>query len=125
MVALLFLLFLAVPFVELYVIIQVGRSLGALNTIAVLVVVSMAGAWLVKREGLAVLRRAQERVHQGGVPGRELVDGVLILLAGALLLTPGFVTDLVAILLLLPPVRAGLRGVVVHQLRRRAEFRSF
>jgi UPF0716 protein FxsA len=120
----LFLAFLAVPFVELYVIIQVGQAIGVLNTIAVLIMVSAVGAWLVKREGLSVLRRAQARVDQGALPGRELVDGVLILFAGALLLTPGFVTDLVGILLLLPPIRAGLRAGVVRALRRRAEFRT-
>lgn len=117
-------LFLVVPFVELFVIIQVGRAVGVVDTIAVLVLVSVVGAWLVKREGLSVLRRARERVDRGAVPGRELVDGVLILFAGALLLTPGFVTDLVAILLLVPPVRAGLRSAVVRQLRRRGELRD-
>ena len=125
MLPVLFLVFLVVPFVELFVIIQVGQAIGALNTIALLILVSAVGAWLVKREGLSVLRRAQARVDQGGLPGRELVDGVLILFAGALLLTPGFVTDVVGVLLLLPPVRIGLRTVVVQALRRRAEFRSF
>ena len=125
MAPVLFLVFLVVPFVELYVILQVGQSIGVLNTIALLIVVSMVGAWLVKREGISVLRRAQERAHMGAVPGRELVDGVLILAAGALLLTPGFVTDVVGILLLLPPVRAGLRASVIRWLRKRAEFRTF
>ncbi|MGH9179371.1 MAG: FxsA family protein [Acidimicrobiales bacterium] len=125
MLPLLFLAFLVVPFVELFVIIQVGQAIGVLNTIAVLILVSVVGAWLVKREGLSVLRRAQARVDQGALPGRELVDGVLILFAGALLITPGFVTDLVGVLLLLPPIRAGLRAAVVQALRRRAEFRTF
>ena len=124
-VALLFVLFLVVPFVELFVILQVGRSIGALNTVAALVVISMVGAWLVKREGLSVLRRAQDRMSKGAVPARELVDGVLILFAGALLLTPGFITDAVGVLLLLPPVRVALRGTVTRRLRRRAEYRSF
>lgn len=118
MLAVLFLLFLAVPFVELFVILQVGRSIGALNTIGVLVLISVVGAWLVKREGLSVLVRAQRRVQAGAVPGRELVDGVMILFAGALLLTPGFLTDAVAVLLLVPPVRAALRGTATRQLRR-------
>ena len=121
----LFLVFLVVPFVELYVILQVGQAIGVLNTIALLLIVSAVGAWLVKREGLSVLRRAQQRAQQGSVPGKELVDGVLILFAGALLLTPGFVTDVVGILLLLPPVRAALRSSVASWLRRRAEFRVF
>jgi len=118
-IGLLFLAFLVLPFVELFVILQVGHAIGALNTIALLVLVSAIGAWLVKREGLAVLRRAQDRVQSGAVPGKELVDGVLILFAGALLLTPGFLTDVVGVLLLLPPVRAVVRGAATRQLRRR------
>lgn len=125
MAVVLFGLFLVVPFVELFVILQVGRSIGALNTVAVLVLVSVVGAWLVKREGLSVLRRAQDRMGAGAVPGRELVDGVLILFAGALLLTPGFVTDVVAVLLLLPPVRAVVRATALRELRRRADARPF
>ncbi len=118
MLGLLFLLFLVVPFVELFVILQVGRAIGALNTIGLLVLVSVVGAWLVKREGLSVLARAQERVRAGAVPGREMVDGVMILFAGALLLTPGFLTDVAGVLLLLPPVRAALRATATRQLRR-------
>src|SRR5688572_19208291 len=114
------LLFLVVPFAELYVLLVVGSTIGFVETIGVLVLVSVVGAWLVKREGLGVLRRAEARVRQGSVPGRELVDGVLILFAGALLLTPGFLTDIVGVLLLLPPVRAALRGATVRWLRRRA-----
>jgi|SRR5687768_10735002 len=113
-------LFLVVPFVELFVLLQVGQAIGVLDTVALLVAVSIAGAWLVKREGLGVLHQAQERVAAGTVPGRELVDGVLVLFAGALLLTPGFVTDVFGILLLLPPVRAALRGATLRWLRRRA-----
>ena len=125
MVAVLFLVFLVVPFVELLVILQVGRTIGALNTVALLILVSMVGAWLVKREGLSVVRRAQERMAAGAVPGRELVDGVMILFAGALLITPGFLSDALGVLLLLPPVRAALRGTVTRQLQQRAGFGSF
>lgn len=119
MVGLLFLAFLVVPFLELFMILRVGQAIGALNTIGLLILVSATGAWLVKREGLAVLRRAQDRIRAGGVPAKELIDGVLILFAGALLLTPGFLTDVVGVLLLLPPVRAGLRAGTTDQLRRR------
>lgn len=120
MFAVLALLFLVVPFVELFVLIQVGQAIGALPTVALLVVVSVVGAWLVKREGLGVLRRAQEQIRRGDVPGRELVDGVLIVIAGVLMLTPGFFTDLVGIALLLPPVRAAVRTVASARLARRA-----
>jgi UPF0716 protein FxsA len=107
-------LFLVVPLAELYVIIQVGQAIGVLDTLGLLILISVVGAWLAKREGLGVLRRIQRSIDAGRVPGTELVDGFLILLAGALMLTPGFLTDILAILLLLPPSRA----VVRRQLRR-------
>ncbi len=113
--ALLVLCFLVVPIVELYVIIQVGQSIGVPETIALLLVISFVGAWLAKREGLGVWRRINQQVSAGRVPGIELLDAFLILLAGALLLTPGFITDVLAILLLIPPTRA----VVRRTLRRR------
>jgi UPF0716 protein FxsA len=121
--AVLALLFLVVPFVELFVLIQVGQAIGALPTIGLLVVMSVVGAWLVKREGLQILRRAQAQVRRGEVPGRELVDGVLVLLAGALMLTPGFFTDIMGIALLIPPVRAAIRSLASAQLARRAALR--
>lgn len=117
--ALLALLFLVVPFLELFVIIQVGQAVGAGWTIGVLVLVSMAGAWMVKREGIGVLRRARARMGAGEVPGNELTDGVFILFAGALLLTPGFLTDVLGILLLVPPVRTGMRRAATRTYRRR------
>ena len=123
MVALLFALFIVVPFIELYVILQIGREIGAVWTIALLVFMSVAGAALVKREGFGVLRRAQQRMEAGQVPGRELVDGVMILFAGALLLTPGFLSDAVGILLLLPPIRATLRAAAIRALRNRVVIR--
>jgi UPF0716 protein FxsA len=119
MLPVLVVLFVLVPIVELAVIIQVGQALGVVETLLLMVIVSVVGAWLVKREGLGLWRRAQRQLETGVVPGRELVDGMLIMLAGALLLTPGFVSDCVGILLLLPPVRAGLRGLVIRRLRRR------
>jgi len=109
---LLVLLFIVVPIVELYVLIQVGQEIGALATIALLLVISVVGAWLVKREGMGVWRRVKQQVAAGKVPGADLVDAFLILLAGALLLTPGFVTDVLGITLLLPPTRALVRRTV-------------
>jgi UPF0716 protein FxsA len=120
-VVLLFVLFLVVPFAELYVLIRVGQVIGALPTIALLIVVSVVGAWLVKREGFATLARARARMDAGEVPGREMVDGLLILFAGALLITPGFLSDVIGVLLLLPPVRAVVRAAALHRLARRAD----
>jgi UPF0716 protein FxsA len=115
-VGVLFLLFVIIPFAELFVIIKVGEAIGVVYTLALLVGMSILGAALVKREGLGVLRRARQRMDMGVVPGKELVDGVLILLAGALLLTPGFLTDAVGLLLLLPPVRAAMRAYAIRRL---------
>ena len=120
MVGVLVLLFLVVPLAELYVIIQVGQAFGALNTIALLIVISAVGAWLVKREGMSVWKRFQRQVQSGAVPGKEIADGVMILFAGALLMSPGFLTDLLGIALLLPPVRAVIRGALMKQAARRA-----
>jgi len=112
-------LLILVPIAELYVIVQVGHMLGVVNTLGLLVLISFVGAWLMKREGLGALGRAQRQVDAGMVPGRELVDGALIVLAGALLLAPGFITDAVGLLLLLPPVRGGVRSFARHRLQRR------
>ena len=118
MLLVLFLIFVVTPIVELAVIIQVAGSTGVMNTIGLLILVSLVGAWLVRREGLGILRRAQAELAKGRMPGRELVDGLLVLLAGALMLTPGFVTDAVGLALLLPPVRAILRLVATRRLSR-------
>jgi len=120
MVGVLVVLFLLVPLAELYVIIQVGQAFGALNTIGLLIVISAVGAWLVKREGMSVWRRFQRQVEAGAVPGREIADGVMILFAGALLMSPGFLTDLLGIALLLPPVRAVVRTAAMKRAAKRA-----
>lgn len=115
----LLLLFVVIPIVELWVIIRVGSAIGFLNTLAIIIVVAVLGSWLVKREGLRVWRRFTESVSRGRVPTRELVDGVLILGAGALLLTPGFVTDVVGVLMLFPPTRAVIRSLVMRSVKKR------
>jgi UPF0716 protein FxsA len=117
--ALLVLLFVVVPIVELALIVQVSHAIGFLNTLVVLLVMSVAGGWLVKQQGLGVARRVQQQLQRGQMPGREVVDGFLILLGGALLLTPGFFTDALGILLLLPPVRAVVRPTLVRRFRSR------
>ena len=120
MVGVLVVLFLLVPLAELYVIIQVGQAFGALNTIGLLILISAVAAWLAKREGVSVWQRFQHQIQSGAVPGREIADGVMILFAAALLMTPGFLTDLLGISLLLPPVRAVVRGAVMKRAAQRA-----
>ena len=115
--------FLVVPFVELFVLIQAGQVIGVWWTILLVLAISLLGSWLVKREGWAAWRRITSRVQMGEVPGNELVDGGLVLCAGALLLTPGFLTDVVGLLLLLPPSRAAVKGFVAGALARWASGR--
>lgn len=109
-------LFVVAPLVELYVIVRVAGAIGALDTIALLVLVSLLGAWLVKRQGLAVLSRLRREVEAGRDPSRALVNGALVVLAGLLLIVPGFVSDALGLLLLLPPVRALVAPVLLRRL---------
>jgi UPF0716 protein FxsA len=113
------LLFIAVPIVEIYVIIQVGQAIGALWTILLLVADSILGSVLMRAQGRAAWRRFNEAVAAGRVPAREVLDGVLVIFGGALLLTPGFVTDVFGLAFLLPPTRAVIRGLLVHRFARR------
>ncbi len=114
-------LFIVVPLAEIWVIGQVWGAIGGVETIVLLLVVSVLGAMLVKQQGLSVLDRIQGRLSAGSMPTGELIDGGLILFAGALMLTPGFITDTVGLLLLLPPSRAVLRSVVGRRFRHRIE----
>jgi UPF0716 protein FxsA len=111
--ALLFLLFIVVPLAELYVIIQVGQAIGAIPTILILLADSIIGTMLLKSQGRAAWRRFNEATAAGRIPAREVADGALIILGGAFLITPGFLTDIIGILLLLPPTRAVFRRTVV------------
>ena len=110
------LLIIIVPIIELWVIVMVGARIGILNTLALLILVSIAGAILLKREGIATWRKLQATMARGQVPTEEVTDGALILLGGALLLTPGFVTDIVGLLFVFPgtrgPIKAGARKVL-------------
>jgi UPF0716 protein FxsA len=109
------LLFIVVPIVEIYVIIQVGQAIGALWTIALLVADSILGSVLMRAQGRAAWRRFNEAIAAGRVPAREVLDGVLVIFGGALLLTPGFVTDVFGLTFLLPPTRALIRRLLVRR----------
>jgi len=115
------LLFLAIPILEIYLVIQVGSSIGVLPTVALLIAVSIAGAWLLRHQGLSVLARIQSKLARGEMPGKELVDGLLIAFAGALMLTPGFMTDAFGLLLMLPPTRAIVRTILIRRFGARIE----
>ncbi len=101
----LFLLFTLVPLVELVILIQVGQLIGLLPTLALVIGTGAAGAWLARREGARSWRAVQRELESGRLPGRELVHGVIVLIAGIVLVTPGVLTDLAGLLLMLRPVR--------------------
>src|SRR3954451_591296 len=121
---LLFIIFIVVPIAELYVIIKVGEAIGALPTIAILIADSIIGAALLRHQGRAAWRRFNDAVAEGRVPAREVLDGTLVIFGGAFLITPGFISDVIGILLLLPPTRAVIRGMFVRVLSRRMVVRG-
>ena len=112
----LFLIFLAVPLAEIYLLIEVGSAIGAVTTIFLVVLTALLGAVLVRLQGFSTLSRARAEVAQGRAPALEILEGVCLFVAGALLLTPGFFTDAVGFALLTPPLR---RRIVRHVLERR------
>ncbi len=103
-------LFVIVPAIELYLLIQLGTIIGALETFGIILVTGLIGSYLAKSQGLSVWRRLQARLSTGAVPGQELMDGVIILLSGALLITPGVLTDIVGLLGLFPVTRTLIRN---------------
>lgn len=109
---LLVILFIVVPVLELYVIIQVGQLIGVVPTLILLLAGALLGSWLLKHQGRGAWRRFNKALAERRFPGREVVDGVLIIIGGTLLLTPGFLTDIFGIFLLVPPTRAIARRVL-------------
>ena len=113
------LLFIAVPIAELFVIIQVGEAIGVWWTIGLLIADSILGSMLMRHQGRSAWRRFNEAMQAGRVPAREVLDGALVIFGGALLLTPGFITDILGLILLLPPTRAVVRSVLARRLTHR------
>ncbi len=116
---LLVVLFIAIPIAELYVIIKVGEAIGVLPTIALLILDSIVGVALLRHQGRAAWVRFNRALAENRVPAREVFDGVLVIFGGALLITPGFLTDIVGLLLLIPPSRAATRGIATRVFRSR------
>ena len=113
---LLLVIFIVVPLAELYLILEVGQAIGAPLTILILAVDSIVGWLLLKSQGRAVWRRFNETMAAGKMPHREVLDGVMVIFGGAFLITPGFITDVFGILLLLPPSRYVIRRFLVRVL---------
>ncbi len=110
------LLFVLVPAVEIYILIKIGSIFGALPTLGLIVLTGMVGANLAQRQGLSVLERFRAETQAGRLPGDALFDGAIILVSGALLLTPGVLTDVVGFLGLLPPTRAAIKALIRRSL---------
>jgi UPF0716 protein FxsA len=117
--------FIGVPLVEIAVFVQVGGWIGLWPTLALVVLTAILGTWQLRAQGLATLLRARDQVDRGALPARELFDGACLLVAGALLLTPGFVTDAAGFLLFLPPVRDKLREFLASYVQASMETRTF
>jgi UPF0716 protein FxsA len=122
MALLLVILFIVLPIAELYVIIQVGQAIGLLPTLAILVLDGFVGAAVARSQGRAAWARFNRALAEGRVPAAETFDGAMIIVGGAFLLAPGFITDVIGFSLLIPPTRALMRGVVTRLARRRVSF---
>ncbi len=116
------LIFLVVPIVEIYVLIQVGQVIGALWTVLFVVLTAVIGVQLLRMQGIATLARAQQRMQSGQMPAEELLEGIGLVLAGAFLLTPGFVTDTLGFLLLIPAFRRWVIGRIRDRLMASGQF---
>lgn len=110
----LFLLVLIIPFLEIYLLIEVGGIIGAVPTIFLVVFTAALGAWLLKQQGFATFQRFQASLEQGIMPAYEMVEGPIILLGGALLLTPGFITDLLGLACLIPQLRKKIARYIIE-----------
>ncbi len=111
-------LFVAVPLIELYLLLLVGRAIGALYTIMIVVLTGILGGYLARREGLFVLGRVREKLDAGELPGGELLDGAIILVSGALLITPGMATDFLGLLGLFPLTRQFFKRLGTRRFQR-------
>ena len=116
---LLLVLFVVVPVVEIWVIVQVGQLIGVLPTIGLLLADAVLGTWLFRREGRKAWLALQDAIRAHRVPAKEVADGALVVVGGAFLLSPGFVTDAIGVLCVLPPTRAALRRVLTGVVSRR------
>ncbi|MGZ8215536.1 MAG: FxsA family protein, partial [Methylosarcina sp.] len=116
----LFLLVLIIPFLEIYLLIEVGGIIGAAPTIFLVVFTAALGAWLLRQQGFATFQRFQASLAQGVMPAYEMIEGPIILLGGALLLTPGFITDLLGLACLMPQLRKKIAHYIIENLLTRA-----
>ena len=114
----LFFLFTVVPAIELFLLIKVGQKIGAGNTILLILFTGLLGAFYTRQQGLRVMSNIRWKMDQGQVPGDDLVNGAMLLVGGAFLITPGFITDLLGFALIFPLTREVFKGVVKKQIER-------
>ena len=108
----LFLFFSIIPVIEIAILIKVGSYIGVIETISIVILTAIIGAFLVRQEGLTVMYKLRQKIQEGVMPAEEIFDGVMILISGALLLTPGFVTDVIGFSLVFPPSRRVLKKLL-------------
>ena len=116
-------LLLVIPIIEVYLFVQVSNAIGFWNALGIVILISLVGVWLVKRAGTKVWARFNEQLVAQRTPSREVADGVCLLVAGVLLVVPGFITDALGLLLLLPPVRALVSRGLIRRYSGQADFR--
>jgi UPF0716 protein FxsA len=117
-------LFVLVPIAEISVLISVGSSIGAVNTILFVIFTAILGAYLVRQQGFATLQAYQAKVQSGQIPAGEIAEGIALLFAGAVLLTPGFITDALGFCLLIPPMRRAIIGFMSRSIISRGSARA-
>ncbi|MBU4227729.1 membrane protein FxsA [bacterium] len=113
----LLILFVIIPVTELYILIEVGKKIGSLTTIGVIILTGIIGAYLVKSQGFMILRKIQNDLNEGIMPGDSLIQGAIILAGGILLLTPGFVTDILGFIFLMPVSRSIVKKYLLKWLK--------
>lgn len=115
MFRILFLLFIFVPIIEIYLLIEIGSRIGTLNTIVVIILTAMLGTIMLRLQGLSTIARVQDSLQKGRLPATELIEGLMLLVSGALLLTPGFFTDAIGFLCLIPAVRTPIANAILQR----------
>jgi UPF0716 protein FxsA len=114
-VQLVFLAFIIIPFIEIYLLLQIGGIVGVFPTIALVVTTAIIGASMLRQQGLATLQRFQENLQRGEIPAYEMIEGPILLVGGALLLTPGFFTDVIGFACLIPSVRKKITKYIIEK----------
>jgi len=117
----LILLFTIIPALEIYLLVKIGAGIGAANTVLIIIMTGVVGAYYVRLQGFAILSRLQNNLSEGRMPAGEIVDGAMLLVGGALLMTPGFITDISGFLLVFPPTRNFLKKIVVAWIKRKID----